>query len=125
MTDPTIDPIQDKGHQTQQHYSLVRQLLFPFSAEEPLSFAQGMRVIVGWIALFTPGIVVIILIATWLTGASLQKTLLLLLLGILIGVFIFGLTGWFTVSINNRAARMLQARRAMKATTARGGRYGS
>ncbi len=124
MTDPTKDPPVQK-EQKHPQYSLVRQILFPFSGEEPLSLREGLRVILGWILLFLPGIGILTLLVSFATGASLQRTLFVLLIALIFGIFIFGLMGWIAVSLSNRAARIFQAHRAAKAESVRGGRYGS
>ncbi len=121
MTDPTTH----QQERPRPRYSFVRQLLFPFSGEEPLSVREGLRVIVGWIILFTPGVLLITLTISFLSKAPLPKILLLLLFAVLFGMCMFGLMGWISVVMSNRTARIFQAHRATKATTARGGRYGS
>ncbi len=120
-----MDPPSSQQSQKYTEYSFVRRMLFPFSGEEPLSSREGLRVIRGWILLFTPGVLLITLAISLIAHASLIKVFLLLLFALLFGCLMFGLMGWFTVSMSNRTARIFQAHRAKKATTARGGRYGS
>ncbi len=123
--DPTTDTPSNQQSQKHTEYSFVRHLLFPFNGEEPLSTREGLRVIRGWILLFTPGVLLITLALSLVSHASLAKVFLLLLFALLFGCVMFGLMGWLTVSMSNRTARIFQAHRAKKATTARGGRYGS
>ena len=125
MTDPTRDASTQQPDVTRPNYSLIRRILFPFNGEEPLAPRQSLRVIIGWILLFLPGVVVLTLLVSFATGASLQRTLVILLVMLLLGIVMFGLMGWIAVSLSNRAARLFQAHRAAKAKTARGGRYGS
>ena len=125
MTEPTTNAPLNRQAQEKPEYSLVRSMLFPFSGEEPLSPREGLRVIRGWIILFTPGVLLLTLIIALAAHAPLPKMLLLLLLALLFGIVMFGVMGWFAVSMSNRTARIFQAHRAKKATTARGGRYGS
>lgn len=125
MMDPTTNSPSKRQVQNSSEYSLVRRILFPFSGEEPLSSREGLRVICGWIMLFTPGVLLITLAVSLLVHAPLTKVLLLLLIALLFGIVAFGLMAWFAVSMSNRTARMFQAHRAKKATTVRGGRYGS
>ncbi|GAC1427274.1 MAG: hypothetical protein PVS3B3_14720 [Ktedonobacteraceae bacterium] len=125
MMDPTTDAPSIRQSQKHTEYSFVRRMLFPFNGEEPLSLREGLRVIRGWILLFTPGVLLITLAISLVGKASLSKMLLLLLLALLFGCVMFGLMGWLTVSMSNRTARIFQAHRAKKATSARGGRYGS
>ncbi len=117
----------DPSQHTQEHteYSFVRRMLFPFNGEEPLSRRDSLRVIRGWILLFTPGVVLITVALSLMAHASLTKMALLLVFALLFGIVMFGLMGWLTVSMSNRTARIFQAHRAKNATTARGGRYGS
>ncbi len=122
MTDPTMDAAPSQQSKPRPQYSLMRSILFPFSGEEPLSAREGLRVIIGWILLFLPGIVVLTLLVAFATGASLQRMLLILLLMIVVGIVMFGLMGWIAVSLSNRAARLFQAHRAKKVETARRGR---
>ena len=125
MTEPTTEAASNQQAQEKPEYSLVRGMLFPFSGEEPLSPREGLRVIRGWIILFTPGVLVLTLVVSFAASAPLPKMLLLLLFALLFGIVIFGVMGWFAVSMSNRTARIFQANRAKKATMARGGRYGS
>lgn len=120
-----MDSASQQQTQPQTHYSLVRRLLFPFNGEEPLSQRERLRVMRGWIVLFTPGVLLITLVISLIVKAPLPKVFLLLLFALLFGIVMFGLMGWLTVSMSNRTARIFQAHRAQKATTARGGRYGS
>ena len=124
MIDPERDALSSQQEAT-PHYSLMRRILFPFNGEEPLSPRQSLRVIIGWVLLFLPGVIVLTLLVSFATGASLQRTLTILLVMLLLGILMFGLMGWIAVSLSNRAARLFQAHRAAKAKTARGGRYGS
>jgi|GEM_PF-465398 len=123
MTEPTT-PVQQSTPK-QPHYSLVRKILFPFSGEEPLSPREGLRVILGWILFFVPGIVVITLFASFASNVSMQRMLTLTTITVLLGIVLFGTMGLITVSLSNRAARFFQAHRATKAEAARGGKYGS
>ena len=123
--DPTRDTPSNQQTHTHSEYSFVRSMLFPFSGEEPLSTREGLRVMRGWILLFTPGVLLITLAVSLIAKASLSKMFLLLVFALLFGIVMFGLMGWFTVRMSNRTARIFQAHRAKKATTARGGRYGS
>jgi hypothetical protein len=118
--------------QNPPHLFPLRRLLFPYSGEEPLTRAQGTRVIVTW-AIFFP---VVLLIGTlpfvlFAKNASLQGTVLLLLLIFLAGVVLFSGLAWLVVFTINRSARIFQAQRARWSTTSvsnnnpRGGRYGS
>src|SRR5271165_3564538 len=98
--------------QEQPHFSPVRRLLFPYSGEEPLTRAQGRRVVTAW-AIFFP---VILMIGTvpfvlLLKNASLQEAAVLLLLIFLAGVAIFGMLAWFVVVMVNRSARFLQVQK--------------
>lgn len=105
-------------------YTLMRRILFPYSGEEPLSRAQGVRVIAAWILVFAPSMPLLTLLVAVVAVFPLQKTLLLLLLSFLSGVVVFGILSWLVVAMSNRAARILQARK-VTGTSVSGGRYGS
>jgi len=115
--------------QDQPRLPSVRRLLFPYSGEEPLTRAQGARVIISW-AIFFP---VALMIGTLpfvllVKNTSLQQAALLLFLIFLAGVAIFGGLAWFVVFMINRSARFLQAQRAQlsaRNSNPSGGRYGS
>lgn len=121
--------------QNRPHLFPLRRLLFPYSGEEPLTRAQGTRVIVTW-AIFFP---VVLMVGTlpfvlFAKNASLQGIVLLLLLIFLAGVALFGGLAWLVVFTINRSARIFQAQRARWSTTSTssvsnnnpsGGRYGS
>ncbi len=122
MMDPTTNAATSQQAKPRPQYSLMRRILFPFSGEEPLSAREGLRVIIGWILLFLPGIVVLTLLVAFIKGVSLQRMLLILLIMIVLGIIMFGLMGWIAVNLSNRAARLFQTHRATKAETARRGR---
>ena len=121
--------------QNRPRFFPLRRLLFPYSGEEPLTRAQGTRVIVTW-AIFFP---IVLLVGTLpfvllAKNASLQGIGLLLLLIFLAGIAIFGALAWFVVFTINRSARLFQEQRARWSTTSTssvsnndpsGGRYGS
>ncbi|MBA2679837.1 MAG: hypothetical protein H0U76_15755 [Ktedonobacteraceae bacterium] len=113
----------------------LRRLLFPYSGEEPLTRAQGARVIVTW-AIFFPAVLMVgtLPFVLFVKNAPLQGIVLLLLLIFLAGVAVFGGLAWFVVFTINRSARIYQAQRARWSTTttssisnnnSSGGRYGS
>lgn len=112
--------------QTSPRYSPLRRLLFPYSGEEPLSRAQGLRVIITWAVFFVCTLGVCTLpVMLVLTAASWQRTLILLLAAFLSGIAIFGTLAWVVVALSNRAARILQRRKATETNSTSGGRYGS
>ena len=113
----------------QPRYLPGRRLLFPYNGEEPLTRAQGVRVIISWAIFFpvvlTVGTVPFVLLVK---NASLQQAALLLLLIFVAGAVIFGALAWFVVFMINRTARIYQARRAESSarnSNSSGGRYGS
>jgi len=113
--------------QNQPRYSLMRRLLFPYSGEVPLTRAQGVRVIIVW-ALFFAFVMSFCsmpILLAMATALSLQKVVLLLLISLLSGAFVFGGLAWVVVSMSNRAARFRQQREAASTGSAGGGRYGS
>jgi len=98
--------------QNQPRYRFARRILFPYSGEEPLTLRQGLRVIMGW-ALFFPLSMSLCTLLICLFGAfPLHKTVLFLLFTFLSGFFVFGILGWITVSLSNRAAHIRQQLKA-------------
>ncbi len=115
--------------QEHPHFSPVRRLLFPYSGEEPLTRAQGIRVVVTW-AIFFPVVLMIgtVPVVLLIKNTSLQDAALLLLLVFLAGVAIFGVLASFVVYMMSRSARYFQAQKLRQSTEAgnpSGGRYGS
>jgi len=113
--------------QNQPRYSLMRRLLFPYSGEVPLTRMQGVRVIMVWALFFAFAMSfctmpILLAVATTL---SLQKVVLLLLISLLSGAFVFGGLAWVVVSMSNRAARFRQRRETASTGSTGGGRYGS
>ncbi len=92
----------------------MRRILYPYSGEQPLSFKQNLRVMLGWM-LFFPACMSVLTLAIALIGSySLQKTVALLIFTFLSGVFIFGLLGLLVVSMSNKAARLHQTWKTRK-----------
>jgi RsiW-degrading membrane proteinase PrsW (M82 family) len=96
--------------QNPARYTLIRRILFPYNGEEPLSRAQGLRVILTWALLIPLFMSLCPLAVSIVLSLSLQKTLLFLLWAFLSGVFIFGLLALIVVSMSNRAAHIRQER---------------
>jgi len=92
-------------------FLLFRRLLFPYSGEEPLTRAQGRRVIVSWALFFSLVLSVATLpIILIIKAVSVQELALILLLTFLTSVVIFGAMAWFVVIMVNRCARFVQRR---------------
>ena len=92
-------------------FLLFRRLLFPYTGEEPLTRAQGRRVIVSWALVFSLALSVATLPAILIIKTvSMQELALILLLTFLTGVVIFGAMAWFVVIMVNRSARFVQQR---------------
>ena len=100
--------------QNQPRYRLARRILFPYSGEEPLTRRQALRVIVAWALFFSLSMSLCTLLICVFGSFSLHKTVLSLLFTVLSGFFIFGMLGWFTVSMSNRAARIRQEWKARR-----------
>lgn len=98
--------------QSQRHYSLFRRIFFPYSGEQPLTLKQGLRVLAAWMLFFPLTMSLITLVIAAIGSFTLYRTILLVVVALLSGVFIFGLLGWLVVSMNNRAARIRQAWKA-------------
>ena len=97
--------------QTPQRFSLFRALLFPYNGEEPLSPSQTRRVVVLWAAVFTFPMVLCTLLVTVFAATPLYKAILLLLIVLVAGLIIFGLSAWALVTAVNRTARIRHAQR--------------
>lgn len=93
-------------------FSLLRQLLFPYSAENPLSAKQSLRVILAW-TLVLPLLMSLCTIAILLLmGFDLQTMLGRFVFAFLSGACIFGLLSILIVCMSNRAAHIRQAWKA-------------
>lgn len=95
-------------------FSLFRSLLFPYSGEEPLSPSQSRRVMISWALVFTFPMVLCTLLVTVFAATPLYKAVLILLIVLLAGLIIFGLSAWALVSAVNRTARLRHAQRYNK-----------
>jgi hypothetical protein len=93
--------------QTQPRYSLIRRVLFPYSGRERLSLRQSLRLVTIWALLFTSPMVLCTLGTVLLAHSPMTKIVTLLLIVILSGLIIFGLTAWVVVVINNRTAQII------------------
>jgi len=98
--------------QSQQHYGLMRRILFPFSGEEPLSPRQGTRVVLAWALLFPLIMSIITLLIAILASFTLLKTVLFFAFTFFSGFCIFGILGLIVVSMSNRSARIRQTWKA-------------
>lgn len=98
-------------------FLLFRRLLFPYTGEEPLTRAQGRRVVISWALFFS----LVLSIATLLTvlaikAVSVQELAWILLLTFLASMVIFAAMAWFVVIMVNRCARFAQQRSQKTAT---------
>lgn len=95
--------------QDRPRFIVFRHLLFPYTGEEPLTRAQGRRVIVTWALLLSFALSVATLPAILIIKAvSVQELAVILLLTFLAGVIIFGAMACFVVMMVNRSARFVQ-----------------
>ena len=97
---------------SQQHYSLMRRILFPFSGEEPLTGKQAVRVVLAWALLIPLVMSIVSLLIAVLASFTLLKMVLFFLFTFLSGFCIFGILGLIIVSMSNRSARIRQAWKA-------------
>jgi ACR3 family arsenite efflux pump ArsB len=98
--------------QNPSRVSLVKRVLFPYSGEDPLSFWQGLRVVLTWVIWFVLPLLLFVLGLAQLEHFSLQRTLSSLMLAFLSGAGVFGLLSLLIVVMSNRAARIRQAWKA-------------
>lgn len=89
----------------------MRRILFPYSGEQPLTFKQSMRVLLGWILFFPLTMSLLALVLTIVELYTLQKIIVYVVFSFLIGVFIFGLFGLLVIIMGNKAARLHQTGR--------------
>jgi hypothetical protein len=98
-------------------FLLLRRLLLPYSGEQVLTYKQGLRVIIAWALFF--GLVLSLaslpVELAFMQTVSPQKVALLFSLSFLTGGIIFGGLALLVVMMGNRAARILQSRKAEKA----------
>jgi antibiotic biosynthesis monooxygenase (ABM) superfamily enzyme len=98
--------------QSQQQYSLLRRILFPYSGEEPLTFKQATRVVLAWALLFPFIMSIVTLMIAVLASFTLPKTVLFFAFTFISGFCIFGILALVVVSMSNRSARIRQAWKA-------------
>ena len=98
--------------QNPSSFPLMKRALFPYSGENPLSLKQGLRVVLAWILVFTPPLLLLVLLLTLIEGFDMQSMLNGLLVAFLLSAGIFGLFSTFIVVMSNRAARLHQAWKA-------------
>ncbi len=96
-------------------YKLFRRILFPYSGTEPLTFKQGLRVILGWILLMPVAVSLLTIPLTTALSDSWIQILWTMLFAFLSGVFIFGGLGLLIIFMGNSAARFHQRRNAPRA----------
>jgi hypothetical protein len=93
-------------------FSLARQILFPYSGEEPLSLKQGLRVVLAWMLVFPLPLSLVTVLITLLAGFGLQGMFGRFIFAFLSGAFIFGMLSLLIVVMSNRAAHIRQAWKA-------------
>lgn len=94
--------------QHKPRYKLMRRILFPYSGEEPLSWKQGLRVMLAWILFFPLCISLLTLVFVVFGSYPLQRMVELVVFAFISSAFIFGILGLLIVSMNNRSARFRQ-----------------
>ncbi len=94
--------------QHRPRYRFLRQILFPYDGDQPLSLKQSVRVMLGWMLFFPVTMAVLALVLSISELYSLQKIVLYVIASFLIGVFIFGLFGMLIIFLSNKAARLHQ-----------------
>ncbi|HLX39146.1 MAG TPA: hypothetical protein VKR42_01375 [Ktedonobacteraceae bacterium] len=107
------------------HYSLFRQMLFPYSGLEVLSFRQILRVILAWMFFFPLLISLLIAMIAIPFSSSLQGMAMLFLFSLISGACIFGCLGLLVAVTNNWSVRVHQTRKAAREHHESGGTYGS
>ena len=100
--------------QHRPRYRLMRRILYPYNGEQPLSFKQSLRVLLGWMLFFPLTMAILALVLSIIVLYPLQKIVLYVILSFLLGVFIFGLFGLLVVTLSNKAARLHQTWKIQK-----------
>lgn len=98
--------------QNPSSFALMKRALFPYSGEEPLTLKQGLRVVLAWILVFTPPLLLLVLLLTLIEGFDAPGIFSSLGVAFLLSAGIFGLFSTFVVVMSNRAARLRQAWKA-------------
>jgi hypothetical protein len=98
--------------QQPMRYSLVRKILFPYSGEEPLTWGQGVRVLLSWMLFFAVPLALLSAGLMLLVGYDQAGVISGMLFVFFSGAGIFGLLGLVIVVMSNRAARIRMAWKA-------------
>lgn len=104
---------------TTQRYRLFRRILFPYSGTEPLTFKQGLRVILAWISLIPVTVTLLTYLLTLLLRYSLSQILTSVLFAFFSGVGIFGGLALLIIFMGNSAARFHQRHNGTRGTQGR------
>ena len=97
--------------QQRPRYRFMRQILYPYEGDQPLSMKQSVRVMLGWMIFFPLTMSIVALVLSIILLYPLQKIVLYVIVSFLIGVFVFGLLGLLVVTLSNKAARLHQTGR--------------
>jgi len=100
--------------QYRPRYRLMRRILYPYNGEQPLSFKQSLRVLLGWMLFFPLTMSLLALVLTIIELYPVQKIVLFVIISFFSGVFIFGLFGLLIVTMSNKAARLHQTFKIQK-----------
>ena len=90
-------------------YRFMRQILYPYEGDQPLSMKQSVRVMLGWMIFFPLTMSIVALVLSIILLYPLQKIVLYMIVSFLMGVFVFGLFGLLIISMSNKAARLHQS----------------
>ena len=94
--------------QHRPRYRFMRQILYPYEGDQPLSMKQSVRVMLGWMIFFPLTMSIVALVLSIILLYPLQKIVLYVIASFFIGVFIFGLFGLLIIFLSNKAARLHQ-----------------
>jgi hypothetical protein len=97
--------------QHKPRYRVMRNILYPYNGQEPLSLKQCLRVMLGWVLFFPVCISLLTLPVAVLSSYTLQKTEVVLIFAFLSSAFFFGMLGLLIVTMSNKAARFRQAQK--------------
>lgn len=111
-----------------QHTSrnrLARQLLFPYSGENALTFKQALRVFLAWALAIPLVLTCCTMLFAALLATSMQSFVASALFTFLSGAGIFGGLGILVIVTNNASARVRRKKQAVEASNTSGVKDGS
>lgn len=98
--------------QNPSRFPYAKRVLFPYSGEEPLTWLQGVRVVLTWVLCFALPLSLCVLFLALIEHFDMQRTFRSLLFAFFSAAGIFGPLSVLIVCMSNRSARIRQAWKA-------------